>query len=131
MTTKNVVTAMTLTRAQQRVYDLVIIGRTCREMSEELHITEAAVKAMTSKLRQLFEVRSTCQLVALHYMGKEAFWEARSPWKVGDKVKIVGSNKMPESWPTDVEREVAIPYPSGIKCTRGTLYLNEEIQRIQ
>ncbi|KXJ61661.1 MAG: hypothetical protein AXW14_08605 [Alteromonas sp. Nap_26] len=68
---------LVLTKAQQRVYDLAITGLSASEMAITLHLSEASIKFHLANLRQKFEVNSTAALIALHYMGKEAFWENR------------------------------------------------------
>ena len=56
-----------LTKAEQKVFDLLLEGYTQQEIAEELGIQLVTVKKHVSKLLEKYRYKSTVQLVVSYY----------------------------------------------------------------
>ncbi len=59
---------MNLTKAEQRIYDLVVLGYPNKKIADVCFISESTVKFHTTVIRKKLGVNSTYKLIANHYI---------------------------------------------------------------
>jgi DNA-binding CsgD family transcriptional regulator len=66
-----------LSPAEQRVHDLIVLGLSQQTIADRLFISLRTVKFHTTAIRVKKRVHATREIIALHYMGRDKFMEAR------------------------------------------------------
>lgn len=117
-----------ISSSEKRVYDLVVLGFSHQEVADKLFLSTTTVKFHLNAIRRKKGLTSTKEIIALHHMGKLKYLEARSPWNIGQKLKVTKSSLMPEDWKNGEVVKVARAYPAGIADTRNRLYINKELE---
>ena len=66
-----------LSPAEQRVHDLIVLGLSQQAIADRLFISLQTVKFHTTAIRVKKRVHATREIIALHYIGRDKFMEAR------------------------------------------------------
>jgi DNA-binding NarL/FixJ family response regulator len=69
---------MNLTKSQQKVFELIIQGFSNAEITDALCRSESCTRHHVTNILTKAKVKSRTELMAKHYMGKEAFEKARA-----------------------------------------------------
>lgn len=119
-----------MTKSEQRVYDLIVKGFGVNEIAKKLFLSENTIKFHLKTIREKKGFTKTHQIIAWHYMGTQRYLEARSPWSIGQTLKVVKRDCTPSSQLDGEIVTVARAYPDGIADTKNRLYLNKELQEV-
>lgn len=66
-----------LSPAEQRVYDLIVVGMGQQQIADRLHLPVLKIGFHAAAISRKKGVNSTREIIALHYMGRDKFMEAR------------------------------------------------------
>jgi DNA-binding NarL/FixJ family response regulator len=66
-----------LSPAEQRVYDLIVVGMSQQQIADKLCLSLQTIKFHTTAISRKKGVNSTREIIALHYMGRDKFMEVR------------------------------------------------------
>ena len=67
-----------LSKAEKRVYDLLVLGFTYPQIAEKIYRSLRAVKFQTYSIYKKLGVKTKGELIVCHYIGKEEFERRRS-----------------------------------------------------
>ncbi|AGM47119.1 hypothetical protein AD45P4_00320 [Alteromonas phage vB_AmaP_AD45-P4] len=119
-----------ITDTEKQVLDLVVKGFSGKEMANKLFVSEATIKFHLNTIRKKKGFTKTSQLIAWYYMGTQRYLESRSPWNIGQELKVVKHDCTPSSQIDGEIVTVARAYPDGIADTKNRLYLNKELKEV-
>ena len=66
-----------LSPAEQRVYDLIVVGMSQQQIADKLCLSLQTIKFHFTAISRKKGVNSTREIIALHYMGRDKFMEVR------------------------------------------------------
>lgn len=67
-----------LTPAEQRIYDLIVLGYKQQEIADKIFLSLGTIKFHMHSIMKKSGVNSTPEIIAQHYLGKEKFASLRS-----------------------------------------------------